>query len=279
MNNTAMSKWGDLGVRTASAIILIPAVLACIWQGGMWFIAFVLLLGFLVAHEWVSMVFPANPVQYALHFLAAGVGAVAPTFLDPQQTVLCIIGVAMVSAIVARFGDNATSKWSYFGIFYVGLPAVALVLLRRDADYGALAILWIFLIVWGADIFAYFAGRNIGGPKLAPRISPKKTWAGLGGAIFGSALASVLVAHFAQLKGIAALAFLAAIFAIVEQGGDLFESSLKRFHNVKDSGRLIPGHGGVIDRMDGLLFVAVIAAIIGLLRAGDMALAQGLLRW
>jgi phosphatidate cytidylyltransferase len=133
--------------------------------------------------------------------------------------------------------------------------------------------------VWSADSLAYFAGRIIGGPKLAPVISPKKTWAGLGGAVAGSALASLAFALIAGLPGLFLLAFLAGLLAIVEQAGDLFKSAMKRHYGVKDSGRLIPGHGGVIDRVDGLVAVAMAAALIGLSRGGMEATGAGLLVW
>ncbi len=154
-----------------------------------------------------------------------------------EYALMVILGLALVSGVDGPFaGNSAASKWSYFGIFYVGFPALAFILLRGDPDYGFAAILWIFLIVWSADTLAYFAGRIIGGPKLAPSISPKKTWAGLGGAVAGSALVSIIFAYVTHLNGIWALAILAACLALVEQAGDLFESSLKRFHGVKDAG-------------------------------------------
>jgi phosphatidate cytidylyltransferase len=273
------AKWGDLGVRTASAVVLIPAVIACAWFGGIWFKGFVLLLAGLIAHEWASMVHPRNFVQYALHMGAALCAAVLPGLLDVGIALLVVLGLALVSIFMARKEDPDASKWRYFGIFYVGFPALALILLRGDAHYGFAAILWIFLIVWSADTLAYFAGRIIGGPKLAPVISPKKTWAGLGGAVAGSALVSIIFAWVTQLNGIWTLAILAGCLAIVEQAGDLFESSLKRFHGVKDSGQLIPGHGGVIDRVDGLIAVAVAAALIGVFHEQGANAARGLLRW
>lgn len=273
------AKWGDLGTRTASALILIPAVIACAWFGGIWFKGFVLLLAGLMAHEWASMVHPKNPVQYILHMGAAACGTVLPEAVGVEYALLVILGLALVSGAMVRAGRSAASKWSYFGIFYVGFPALAFVLLRGDPDYGFAAILWIFLIVWSADTLAYFAGRIIGGPKLAPSISPKKTWAGLGGAVAGSALVSIIFAYVTQLNGIWALAILAACLALVEQAGDLFESSLKRFHGVKDAGGLIPGHGGIIDRVDGLIAVAVVAALIGIFRDQGVSAARGLLHW
>jgi phosphatidate cytidylyltransferase len=271
--------WSDLGTRTISALILIPVVLACLWFGGLWFKGFVLLLAGLIAHEWVNIVHPKNIAQYALHMASALCGAMLPEMYGPFIALLPILGLALISGLMVRFGNAVSSKWSYLGICYVGFPALAFTLLRNDPDFGFIAILWIFLIVWAADILAYFAGRTIGGPKLAPAISPQKTWAGLAGAVAGSTLVSSIFAYTFQLNGIFALAILAGCLAVVEQAGDLFESSFKRFHRVKDSGALIPGHGGVIDRVDGLIAVAVAAAMIGLLHDQGISAARGLLQW
>jgi phosphatidate cytidylyltransferase len=279
MTDGRTSKWSDLAVRSASAIVLIPAVVACVWFGGYWFLAFTIVLGCLIAHEWTSIVHPRNRAQYAFHMAAAIIGAVLTAFVDTPLAASAVLGLALLSILFVRFGDRPKSFWSYLGIFYVGLPVIAFTLLRQDPVYGSAAILWILLIVWGADILAYFAGRTIGGPKLAPRISPKKTWAGLAGAIVGSTSASMVFAYFLKFESWAMLAVLAAGLAVAEQGGDLFESSLKRHYGVKDSGRLIPGHGGVIDRVDGLITVAVLAAIIGLAHGTGPGPAQGLLLW
>ena len=144
------AKWGDLGTRTASALILIPAVIACAWFGGIWFKGFVLLLAALMAHEWVAMVHSKNSAQYALHLGAAFSGTVLPGLAGSEIALTVILGMALVSAVLVRFGGASPSKWSYFGVLYVGFPALALVLLRADPDYGFFAILWIFLIVWSA---------------------------------------------------------------------------------------------------------------------------------
>ncbi len=274
-----VSKWGDLAVRCASAIILIPAVLLFNWLGGVWFGLFILLVGCMMAYEWARIVHPGNAPQYVAHMAAALLGAFVPELFGVWAAGSAILALAVVSGLMMRFGNIPSSKWSYFGVCYVGFACIAFVTLRNDPQYGMLALLWIFLIVWAADTLAYFAGRIIGGPKLAPAVSPKKTWAGLGGAIVGSALASGLFAHFANLNGLAELALLAGLLAIVEQAGDLFESALKRFYGVKDSSRLIPGHGGVIDRVDGLVAVAIAAALIGFFRLHGASPAQGLLLW
>ena len=279
MTSGKPANWGDLGIRTLSALVLVPVVIACIWLGGIWFQLFVLLLLTLVAREWVSIVHPGNLLQYVLHLASALFGTAFPTLFGVGIAVLTILGLALVAGLLVRFGNSKPSKWSYLGVCYVGFPAIALILLRSDPHYGALALLWICFIVWSADILAYFAGRIIGGPRLAPVISPKKTWAGLCGAVAGSTLASIIFAYFTHLNGIFALAVLAGGLALVEQAGDLFESALKRFHGVKDSGNLIPGHGGVIDRVDGLMAVAVVAAFIGFFHENGPGTAGGLLHW
>ena len=152
-------------------------------------------------------------------------------------------------------------------------------MLRSDPTFGIAAIVLVMLMVWAADTLAYFAGRLIGGPKLAPRISPKKTWAGLGGAMAGSAFAALCVGLVLGVPALWMLLIVAALLAVVEQGGDLFKSAMKRYYGVKDSGRLIPGHGGVIDRVDGLVAVATAAALIGALRAGVDHAGAGILVW
>ena len=156
---------------------------------------------------------------------------------------------------------------------------MALMVLGIDREYGALAIVWLMAVIWAADSLAYFAGRTIGGPKLAPVLSPKKTWAGLGGAIAGGILASLAIALVAGLTSFVVLAFLGGLLAAVGQAGDLFKSALKRFYGVKDAGRLIPGHGGVLDRVDGLVAAAMAAAVIGALHSGYPAAGSGLLNW
>ena len=274
-----VAKWGDLGVRTLSAAVLIPAVLADVWVGGIWFHLFVALIGILMALEWVTIVHRGSPVQFALHAAGAMCGALLPLDIGLQGGLLAIAVLAIISAAVAAFEQPGGPKWRYLGVLYVSIPPVALVMLREDPVHGIAAIVLVMLMVWAADTFAYFAGRLIGGPKLAPRISPKKTWAGLIGAMAGSALAALAVAKALGLSAALTLVLFAAVLAVVEQGGDLFKSAMKRHYDVKDSGRLIPGHGGVIDRVDGLVAVATAAAIIGAARAGVEHAGAGILVW
>ena len=270
------SNWADLGVRTLSAVILIPLVLITEWAGGIWFELLVAALGCAVAYEWVSIVFRGAPMQLAIHLVAA----IASFIFMLAHLPLPAIGVLVLLQVLSTaIAERPATIWRSSGVLYTGLPCIALLVLRHDADHGLIAVLWCFAIVWASDILAYFAGRLIGGPKLAPTISPKKTWAGLGGAVAGAALASWAVAHFAAYPSILPLALIAAALAVVEQVGDLFESSLKRHYGVKDSGKLIPGHGGVLDRIDGLIFVVIAAALIGSWRAGADHAATGLMVW
>jgi len=272
-------KWGDLGLRVISTAVLVPLVIADVWAGGIWFTLFAAMIGVLMAQEWVTIVHKGNPLQFALHAAAAMAGAMLPLAAGLVAALVAIAALTAASAGLAATDEPGGAKWRYFGVPYVSLPAIALVVLRSDATYGISAIVWVMATVWAADSLAYFSGRIIGGPKLAPRLSPKKTWAGLGGAMVGSAVAAAAVGLAVGVTGLAVLSALAAVLAIVEQGGDLFKSAMKRHYGVKDSGRLIPGHGGIIDRVDGLVAVATAAAVIGTVRAGMAAAGSGLLVW
>ncbi len=275
---SAVSKWGDLWLRGASAAILIPAVLLDVFYGGVWFTVFAALLGVLMAQEWTNIAHNQNSAQFALHAAAVICGAVLPFEVGISGTLISILIISVFAMALAYFQNCKNPIWAYLGVPYVALPTLAFVLLRTDPVWGVWAIIWVMVIVWSADTLAYFAGRIIGGPKLAPSISPKKTWAGLCGAIVGSALASAILSAYIATQSFWPLLLLAGLFAIVEQGGDLFESSLKRHYGLKDSGRLIPGHGGVIDRVDGLTVVAICAALVGYFRGGA-TIPQGLLLW
>ena len=175
-------------------------------------------------------------------------------------------GLLLVGAcILFGLAQPELKALAFLGPFYTGLPALSLIWLRADPDYGVLAIIFIFLVVWMADVAAYAVGRTIGGPKLSPRISPNKTWSGGLGGLSGSALVGVLMAIYLENSSMIYLAVVAVILAVASQIGDLYESSIKRRFGVKDSSHLIPGHGGILDRVDGLIATACLAALIALL--------------
>jgi phosphatidate cytidylyltransferase len=270
-------KWSDLGVRAASAAVLIPAVLLDIWMGGIWFSLFATFLGLLMAHEWTNIVHERSSTQFALHAAAVLCAGFLPRELGVVTTAGIVFGIMGVGLIANAMRDRTKTVFAFSGIPYVAFPVLALLLLRDDATWGVHAIMWVMLVVWATDTFAYFAGRTIGGPKLAPVLSPKKTWSGLLGGMGGAAAISAFYAIW-FLPGWLGVSIVAAALAVVAQLGDIFESALKRTYGVKDSGYLIPGHGGVLDRVDGLVAVAVVAAVIGFVRNSNN-LAEGLLLW
>jgi phosphatidate cytidylyltransferase len=176
-------------------------------------------------------------------------------------------------------GGAARPGWVALGLLYAALLVIAPVILRGDPNYGIAVIFSLFAIVWTTDIAGYFAGRGIGGPKLAPSISPNKTWSGAIAGLIGTAIVAALGARYLPDTRFVPLLAVALVLSIVSQAGDLGESILKRRFNVKDASEIIPGHGGVMDRLDGFWAAALCAAIIGLARGGFSEPARGLLVW
>lgn len=229
-----------------------------LWLGGIafWLVCAALALG--VLREWGMLMGAAIERRRLLLFaLSVPLAIMGPLAAGPDFFALGLIAAAAIFALVVT-----RNPWLAGGIVYAGLPALALVLIR-DQPRGLLFGLWALGLVWLCDIGAYFAGRFIGGPKLAPAISPNKTWAGLiGGIAAAGLLGAVLHAGYGlPLR----LALATPLLAMVAQGGDLFESWLKRRAGVKDSGNLLPGHGGLLDRLDGLVPVAPLAALLVML--------------
>lgn len=272
------ANWRDLWIRTLSSAILIPAVLLDVWLGDIWFHLLVALLAVMMAHEWTNIVHDRSSAQFALHAASGLCGAFLSLSFDGAGTIAVIAVITLLSAVLAVLQKRKLGLWVLAGVPYVGLPAMAFVILRGESQSGMLTIMWLFAVVWAADISAYFAGRLIGGPKLAPRISPTKTWAGLGGAVAGGILIGIAAAHAAGGANLLMAAALGGVLAFVEQAGDLFESALKRRYGVKDSGRLIPGHGGVLDRVDGLV-AATLFLSAAVMAANFLGPGNGLLGW
>lgn len=259
-------KWSDLVPRTLSAILLVPLVLAMVVYGNAWFQLLVGFAGVLMAREYTQIAHKGDDLQFAFHALAALAAVLVLPALGLGPTLVIVLAMVIFSNIRLATPSQAVTFWQRIGVVYVALPMVALMLVRGASDNGLATTLFLLLLVWSADTFAYFAGRIIGGPKLAPRLSPKKTWAGLGGAAFGAAVVAAAFLYFGMASGVVLFIAFAAALAVIEQGGDIFESSLKRAHDIKDSGNLIPGHGGILDRVDGLLAVFSAAALVGAMR-------------
>ncbi|MBK3733562.1 phosphatidate cytidylyltransferase [Azospirillum brasilense] len=255
----APAKSGDLKTRAISALVLAPLVLAAVWAGGWVFYALIALGAVASAVEWGNLV-PCRRKSAAIALSVAGVllALAAQIAAGPWAAVVVAI---LATAGVALASGGPDRGLSGGGLLYIVAGLAGLMWLRDDPDSGLALFLFTMLGVWATDIGAYAAGRSIGGPKLAPRISPKKTWAGLIGGMASSALVGwgVALAAGAQ-RPLLALA-VGAVLAVVAQAGDLFESAVKRRYNVKDSGHLIPGHGGILDRIDGLLSAAPVLAL------------------
>lgn len=256
MTGTAASRSGDLVVRTVVGLGLILLAIVAIAQGGSVFALFAALCGLLMMSEWAGLHhLPRLATVVGLAIVAAPALLLSRYIALPEQRLLhpwlVIAGAGAVAALVARRPALLT------GVLYAGLPTVALIWLRSQ-PFGIGWVLWTLAIVWATDIFAYFTGRTIGGRKLSPRISPNKTWSGLIGGVVAAGVVGWLVAGYFDLPGWCRMA--GPALAVLAQIGDLFESALKRRAGVKDSGRLLPGHGGVMDRLDGVVPVAVAVA-------------------
>ena len=261
VKKSLMSK--ELKLRIISAVILAVLVLAITWIGGQTFTLLWAVVAFMILKEFNRMcstsISLANNVVSFITLLLI----VASWLIGDRQTAIIIFCIGFVVLASWQMFLNR-SLWSALGLAYATLPFFAMSDLRSDNHNGLIVILLLYFCVWGADVFAYFAGRTIGGPKLAPSISPNKTWAGFIGSLVGALLLSYLVDLAAGFDPILVFFVIMLMAAVVSQLGDLMESSIKRKFDVKDSGTIIPGHGGVLDRVDGLVVAAVFIWLVTL---------------
>jgi phosphatidate cytidylyltransferase len=273
----AARPWRDLRLRAISAAVLGPLCLLCIWLGELpWMLLIAIGVGGL-AIEWVH--------------LCGGAVARLPGLLVPVAITLgCAVALAgddaaglglLLLGAVLCWRAALRTPWPRalgLGVLYVGLMGIALIRLRGDLAAGRANVLFVVLVVWASDIGAYLVGRLFGGPRLAPAISPGKTWSGAAGGLLAALGVGILAAsRFDSGVGgppdLEMAAVVAVVLGLAAQAGDLAESFIKRRFGVKDSGRLIPGHGGLLDRLDGLLAAAPVAALLSLI------LGQGAYLW
>ncbi len=262
----------NLQQRVLSGIVLIAVALTLTWAGGIWYRLLAAAISGAVLYEWLSMT--AQGEKPSNRWLAIGLLAVLLILLVSGASI-SFLSMALVGAVIVT-GAHAVrfeaGFWPTLGLAYAGLLGVALSALRGDDAAGLYATLFLFAVVWATDILAYFVGRAVGGPRLAPSISPGKTWSGAVGGTVSALIAGLAVAsYFGSPLGWAALAVLILVLSVVSQIGDLFESSIKRRFGAKDSSQLIPGHGGVMDRVDGLATASFALFLIGALLAGPDA--------
>ena len=265
----------NLLLRIAAALVMAPLAIAMAWLGGWFWTALVTLAAIGLYVEWLTVIGVRRPSLVLSGVLVLlGAGWVEAEHFDAAfVSVLIVLGVA---AAVIFSSDRR--GWAAAGMGYALAASIASSIVRRDPDSGFAALMFVLLVVWATDIGGYFAGRLIGGAKLWPRVSPKKTWAGA----LGGFAASLGVAIGFALGGpgrTVSLLLLGAILSVAAQLGDLFESAVKRRFGVKDSSHLIPGHGGLMDRLDGFVAAIVLAAIFGFLRGGADGVGRGLMVW
>ena len=264
----------NLLTRVIAALVLAPLAIAIAYAGGWLWLGFVTLAAIGLYVEWLTIVgartLRVMATGIATLFGAAvwlGIGRIGATYV-----------IAALGVIVAALLSPHRRGWAALGGCYAFAALIASVAVRLDQTYGFTALMFVLLIVWVTDIGGYFAGRGFGGPKLWPSVSPKKTWAGAIGGFAASLVVALGFAAFGLGKP-GPLALLGAVLSIASQLGDLFESAVKRRFGVKDSSHIIPGHGGLLDRLDGYVAAILVAAIFGVLRGGVDGVGRGLMVW
>ncbi|MFZ1922367.1 MAG: phosphatidate cytidylyltransferase [Xanthobacteraceae bacterium] len=272
--------------RLASALVLAPVAIVIAYLGGWPFVCTFAIAAIAILWEWTALAFRAAELRVLAPGLSALLLAMALAGAGrPAAAIgMVVLGAVLAAAAVAawpprRFAPVNLPAWAGGGVIYAGVALLGPALLRGSQRPGFAALLYLFAIVWTTDIFAYLIGRAIGGPLLWPALSPKKTWSGAIGGLAGGVAAGTAVAYASVGTAPLVAGVLAVILSISAQSGDLLESAVKRRFGAKDASHLIPGHGGVMDRLDGFLVAACVAVLIGSLHQGIAASARGLLAW
>jgi phosphatidate cytidylyltransferase len=287
-NGNAAADAGDarnFARRAASAAVLAPIAVTTAYIGGWLFLIVCAIAAGAILWEWTSLVVRSVDLRILVPGLTALLVAMV---LAGESQFGAAVGMIAIGATLAggamaawprRYPASNPAVWGACGVVYAGVALLSPAVLRSDPELGLIALFFLFATVWATDVFAYLVGRTVGGPLLWARLSPNKTWAGAIGGLAGGVAAGTLVAY-ASAESIPAVAgVLALVLSIVAQGGDFLESAVKRRFGAKDASRLIPGHGGVMDRLDGFLVAALAAVLIGVLHQGLAAPARGLLVW
>ena len=276
--------FSDLRMRVISALVMAALAVGALVAGGAPFILFWLAAAIAMVWEWQKLL--GEERRLPRFVIGAAALAVACAFAAQNGADIALLVLAAGALVVGWLGAPGLRIWAGAGVFYAGALILSIAVIRPplpaliEPPYNLRSILWLFAVVWGTDIMAYFGGRLIGGPKLWPRVSAGKTWSGTIVGIVSGALAGLAVAAIAPVGPVATLPLLFVGLAggAAAQAGDLFESSVKRRFNVKDSSQLIPGHGGVMDRLDGFVAAALFVALLGVVRGAPSA-AEGLFVW
>lgn len=258
--------------RIISALILAPLVLAAIYLGSPVYDLLILAAVLIMASEWRRLCAHDGIDRPGVVLALVVAGATILTSFNHIWPALCLVPAGALVVLAMIFSaEGRASFWTVAGVLAIGVTGISLILIRQLGGDWAITI-WFLVAVWATDVFAFFVGRSVGGPKLAPKISPGKTWSGLVGGIMGAVAWSALWALWTGAEQAGTLALLSAVIAVFAQLGDLGVSRVKRRFGVKDTGTLIPGHGGLLDRVDGLIGAAPVAILCVALARGDMSL-------
>jgi len=269
----------DLTLRIASAAVLVPVALAFAYLGGWPFLILCAFCAGGILWEWARLVAGGPDARILGPGWVALLAALALTGTNrPGFAITAVLIGAVFAGLAEATKSPVRPGWAAGGVIYAGVAFLGPALLRRDVELGLPAFLFLCVTVWMTDIVAYLVGRGVGGPLLWPQVSPKKTWSGALGGLAGGIVGGTLVAYASGVGGLGA-AIVALGLSALSQAGDLFESAVKRRFGAKDTGRLIPGHGGLMDRLDSFVVAALAAVLIGVLHGGTHAPARGLLEW
>lgn len=259
----ALDSMSPLGQRVLAALILAPPVLFDLYLGSPYSDLLIILVSGICAWEWARLCHRGNLPLAGWAMIGSVISSVAVAALGHHEIAAWIIVAgAMAVAVIAAKNQQEAVSWCVAGVIYLSWSCIAFAWLLNSDPIGIIGIFWLLFVVWGTDTGAYFAGRFFGGPKLAPRFSPNKTWSGLIGGACVAALVGAVASQWLQVLPFWYLVLGSAALAVVAQIGDLFESSLKRQFDAKDASNLIPGHGGLLDRIDGLLAASLAVAAV-----------------
>jgi phosphatidate cytidylyltransferase len=274
---SATSAKNNLALRIASAAVMAPLALLTAYFGGWPFALFWGAASIAVLWEWTTLV--VGPGYRLMFSSSAGAIAVADLVVWRGRPIVAIFVVGLGALAATIFAARGRRLWITAGIGYAGAMLLAPMLLRDDDGYGFFAMVLLFAVVWTTDVLGYFVGRAFGGAKLLPAISPNKTWSGAIAGAVGATVMGFAIAGFVGSINPVTIAIIALLLSVAAQLGDLLESWVKRRFGAKDTSQLIPGHGGVMDRLDGFWAAAFAGCLIGLLRGGFDGAARGLLIW
>ncbi len=271
-NSGTSSAYSELTLRVFSAFFLVGITLAGTYLGGWFFSGLILLMSLLMSWEWFAL---TGSKRRGVAFVVQCVSLVASVYFATEGLFLYSFAALFSSMAIVLFliyskiSVSEAPLWTAAGSLYTGLPAIAMIWFRQDPEMGFVAVLYLFFLAWTSDSAAYFGGKTIGGAKLWPSVSPNKTWSGFISGLFGCLILGGVFALSDARIDLASILIASLFLGLAVQAGDLVESAIKRHFGLKDTSSLIPGHGGVLDRVDGLVFAIILAAVFALILDRD----------